>query len=153
MTESEYEKEATRLRPMLVGIGRKLLGDAEAAEDATQDVLLRLWQMADRLRVPVDALARIVMRNHCIQLLRKRTPTSPLTGDYAEQPSDSDNRIEQMEEAIERLPALQQTILHMRHIQGMELKEMAVLLEMNEPALRKALSRARMAVRDKMLKR
>ena len=52
---------------------------------------------------------------------------------------------------VDSLPELQQTILRLRHMQGMEMKELAALLQMNEAAVRKALSRARMAVRDKYL--
>jgi RNA polymerase sigma-70 factor (ECF subfamily) len=37
-------------------------------------------------------------------------------------------------------------------MQGMEMKELAAMLQMNEAAVRKALSRARMAVRDLYLK-
>jgi RNA polymerase sigma-70 factor (ECF subfamily) len=55
-------------------------------------------------------------------------------------------------QVVDSLPELQQTILRLRHMQGMEMKELAAMLQMNEAAVRKALSRARMAVRDLYLK-
>lgn len=50
---------------------------------------------------------------------------------------------------IEALPDLQQTILRLRHMEGMDSKEIAELTGSTEVAVRKALSRARQAVRDK----
>jgi RNA polymerase sigma-70 factor (ECF subfamily) len=54
---------------------------------------------------------------------------------------------------IETLPSLQQTILRLRHIEGMEMKDIAELIGTNEVAIRKALSRARQAVRTQYMKR
>ncbi len=150
MTEKEYQTEATRLRPMLVGIGRQLLGDTDAAEDAAQEVLLKLWQMVAELRIPVDGLAHLMMRNHCISQMRHRPMFLPLDDSLPNPQSEEDNRMGTMLEAIEQMPALQQTILQLRHIQGMEMKEIARLTGMNEVALRKALSRARLALKNKI---
>ena len=50
---------------------------------------------------------------------------------------------------IDTLPPLQQTILRLRHAEGMEMAQLAALIGSSEVALRKALSRARMAVRQK----
>jgi RNA polymerase sigma-70 factor (ECF subfamily) len=58
-------------------------------------------------------------------------------------------RIERMMKVIETLPDMQQTILRLRHMEGMEFKEIAELTGSTEAAVRKALSRARQAVRDK----
>ena len=53
---------------------------------------------------------------------------------------------------IETLPSLQQTILRLRHIEGMEMSDIAALIGSNEVAIRKALSRARQAVRTQYVK-
>ncbi len=151
MTESEYQTEATRLRPLLISIGRQILDDTDTAEDAAQDVLLKLWQMVDELRIPIDGLARLMMRNHCISLMRSRPTFVPLSDRQTEDTqAETDERLEAMMTAVEEMPALQQTILQLRHIQGMEMKEIARLMGMNEAALRKALSRARLALRNKI---
>ena len=44
------------------------------------------------------------------------------------------------------------TILRLRHLEGMEMNEIAVLIGSSEVAIRKALSRARQAVRQKYMK-
>ncbi len=53
---------------------------------------------------------------------------------------------------IESLPSLQQTILRLRHMEGMEMKDIAEIIGSSEVALRKALSRARQAVRQQYMK-
>ena len=53
---------------------------------------------------------------------------------------------------VESLPSMQQTILRLRHIEGMEMSDIAEMTGSNEVALRKVLSRARQAVRLQFLK-
>ena len=52
---------------------------------------------------------------------------------------------------IDRLPTLQQTLIRLRHMENMEMKDIAALVGSNEVAVRKALSRARQAIRNKYL--
>lgn len=53
---------------------------------------------------------------------------------------------------IADLPVLQQTIIQLRHIDGMEMADIARYMGMKEPAVRKALSRARQALRGMIVK-
>ena len=50
MTQEEYKDEVRRIRPKLLSVARRYVGDDDA-EDTVQDVLLRLWQMLDELRL------------------------------------------------------------------------------------------------------
>lgn len=147
MTQEQFKQEAQRLRPWLVGIARRYLGDTDEAEDTVQDVLLHLWQLVDELRSPLDALARVLTRNRAIDILRRRKPQVEITaiGHTAEERED-DERMEQMMRIIEELPPTQQTIIRLRHMEGMEMSQIATLTGMSEVAVRKALSRARQAI-------
>ena len=151
MTQEEYKEEAQRLRPHLMEVARRYL-DNDDAEDTVQDALMRLWQMVDSLRMPIDALARVLTRNLCIDKVRRRHTTIAI--DDASRLStdsdpESDERIERLMKVIATLPSLQQTILRLRHMEGMEMHQIAELIGSNEVAIRKALSRARQAVREK----
>ena len=64
-----------------------------------------------------------------------------------------DERLARILSVIEGLPPLQQTILRLRHMEGMELRDIAALTGSSEVAVRKALSRARQAVRLQYMKR
>ena len=152
MTQEEFKEEAQRLRPRLMLTARRYLGDDDA-EDTVQDALLRLWQMVGELRQPFDALALRLTRNLCIDKVRRKRPTLTLTdsGETGEA-DDNDERIERMMAVVSTLPDLQQTVLRLRHLEGMEMNEIADLTGSSEVAVRKALSRARQAVRQKYMK-
>lgn len=152
MTQEEFKEEAQRLRPRLMLTARRYLGDDDA-EDTVQDALLRLWQMVGELRQPFDALALRLTRNLCIDQVRRRKPTVVLTDSGGTDQADGDDeRVERMMAVVSTLPDLQQTILRLRHLEGMEMNEIADLTGSSEVAIRKALSRARQAVRQKYMK-
>ena len=152
MTQEEFKEEAQRLRPRLMLTARRYLSDDDA-EDTVQDALLRLWQMVGELRQPLDALALRLTRNLCIDQVRRRKPTVMLTDSGGTDLADGDDeRIERMMAVVSTLPDLQQTILRLRHLEGMEMNEIADLTGSSEVAVRKALSRARQAVRQKYMK-
>ena len=157
MTQEQFKDETRRLRPRLMELARRYLGDDDA-EDTVQDTLLRLWQMVGDLRQPLDGLALRLTRNLCIDQLRRQRPASPpasydsfivIDDAYA---NNDEERIERMMSVIATLPSLQQTILRLRHLEGMEMKEIAALAGSSETAIRTALSRARKAVRTQYLK-
>ena len=152
MTTETFRQEAQRMRTTLVRLAFGILRDSDEAEDVVQDVLLRLWQMRDQLRMPIEPLARVLTRNRCIDIVRRKKPAAELSlAVFQEEDVALRERIERMMKVIETLPDLQQTILRLRHMEGMEFKEIAELTGSTEVAVRKALSRARQAVRDKFI--
>ena len=152
MTAEEYIRQATAIRQRVLDTARKCLGDMDEAEDIAQDVMLKLWLMRDELWQPVDGIAAVITRNLCIDRLRKQQPTTDITQlAEAEAPGDDGEQIERMMQVIDTLPSTQRTILRMRHLEGMEMREIALVLGSTEVAVRKTLSRARMAVRRKLL--
>ena len=148
--------EARRLRPKLIETARRYLAD-EDAEDTVQDALLRLWQMLGGLHVPIDGLAVVLTRNLCVSQLRRQHACLPLAeeqaGATAAADTAADERIDRLMAVVEALPPMQQTILRLRHIEGMEMAEIAALTGSSEVAVRKALSRARQSVRQTYLKK
>jgi len=153
MTQEEYKEEARRLRPRLLQTARRYLNEDDA-EDTVQDVLLRLWQMVDTLRMPIDALATVLVRNFCVDRLRRQKPSLALTASYEQaDETETDERIERVLAMIDTLPTLQQTILRLRHIEGMGMKEIAELTGSSEVAIRKTLSRARQTLKQQYEKR
>ena len=158
MTQEEYKDEVRRIRPKLLSVARRYVGDDDA-EDTVQDVLLRLWQMLDELRLPVDALATVLVRNQCVSLLRKQRRAVALPATIASDgfsvgvaTDSTGENLDRLMAIVESLPSMQQTILRLRHIEGMEMSDIAELTGSNEVAVRKALSRARQTVRLQFLK-
>lgn len=71
----------------LFGIALRVLGNRTEAEDALQDIYVKIWRNADRYRAnglsPVTWLATVA-RNHCIDRLRRRRAE----GGRSEMPED-----------------------------------------------------------------
>lgn len=156
MTKDEYEIAMLRLRPTLMADANRYLGDTADAEDMVQDAMMRLWQMCAQLKSPVDGLARVLVRNLCLDAIRRRKPREgieslPPVVFRGNDEAEEHQRIESMMKVVENLPEIPQTILRLRHMEGMEMKDIAHLLQMEEATVRKALSRARQAVRDRMI--
>lgn len=154
MTTDDFEREAERLRPMLVAVATGTLGDARYAEDAAQDTLAKLWAMREELRLPLDALARAVVRNLCIDYLRRRrtTPVAECPEQaYTTDANAGEDAFTRVMQVIDKLPAAQQVVIRLRHIDGMRTADIARLTGTNEAAVRKQLSRARMAIKKHYL--
>ncbi len=152
MTTEEFQQQAEELRIQLVSIAHKYLGNTDEAEDIAQDAMVKLWLMREQLTLPIAGMASIVTRNLCIDALRKKHQTV----DIAQLPDEADfsddgEQIEQMLKVIDSLPSTQRTILRMRHLQGMEMREIALVLGSTEVAVRKTLSRARKVVRKRLI--
>ncbi len=150
MTAGDFEREVEAARPMLLQTARGMLGDADDAEDAAQEALLKLWGMAASLRSPLAPLAKVLVRNLCVDRLRRRRPT--VSVDSVVLPESVADEAEYalfngMMAFIDSLPAAQQVVLRLRHIDGMDYSEIARLTGGSEAAVRKMVSRARMAVR------
>ena len=152
MTTEAFQQQAGELRKQLVSIAHKYMGNTDEAEDIAQDAMVKLWLMREQLTLPITGMASIVTRNLCIDALRKKHQTI----DIAQLPDEADfsddgEQIEQLLKVIDSLPSTQRTILRMRHLQGMEMREIALVLGSTEVAVRKTLSRARKVVRNRLI--
>ena len=70
---------------------------------------------------------------------------------FYEEQSVEDERLERIVSIMNSLPTMQQTIVRLRHMEGMEMRQIAELTGSSEVAVRKALSRARKAIKEQFL--
>jgi RNA polymerase sigma-70 factor (ECF subfamily) len=79
MSHERFKAEILPIRDHLFYTARQILSDEDDAEDAVQEVLLRLWNLRDTLGKydSLPAFATTVTKNHCLDKLRvkKRTDT------------------------------------------------------------------------------
>lgn len=148
MTVDEYKEEVERNRPRMLCVARSYLKAGDEAEDVVQDVLLKLWQLLDNLHLPMGPLALVLVKNLCVDALRRRQPTMTIPENVAENEPTVDERYEKVMQLVDKLPTMQQTIMRLRHMEGMEMRQIAALTGSNEAAVRKALSRARQTIRQ-----
>ena len=149
MEQKDFEIFVLQTRLKLLRSAEILLKDADDAEDAVQDTVFKLWAMRNRLDEyrSVEALSMVVLRRICLNRLRRANfdlpPTVTDTEPSAEQRLIGREETERVEKLIASLPDKQQTVLRMKHADGLETATIAQLTGISEEAVRQTLSRAR----------
>lgn len=152
---------APALRERVIGMAGRIC-PPDIADDVAQDTLLRLWTMREKLDAysSIEALAMVIARNRAIDLMREAGTHTGLGGiERQELYPAPDEAVTTSETAAEidtimsSLPSVQQAVLRMRHVEGMEIEEIARTIGSKPGAIRTALSRARQNVKELFLKR
>lgn len=153
MTEAEFNDAAERYLNMVYRIALNWFGSVPDAEDAAQEVMLRLWKSGpppgkgeDRLRY---WLARVSV-NVCKDLSRTpwRLHTVPLDQTpelLAPEPEDR-----QVLEEVLRLPKKYRVPLYLHHYEGYSAAEVGALLGLNVSTVRTRLDRARKKLKEQL---
>ena len=162
MTQLEFVALVSPFKDKVFRLARRILISVEEAQDVSQEILMRLWNKREQLceYKSVEAFAMTMTKNYCLdQLKNKRASNLKIDSlEFSENRSKLEDEIENkdslnwVEKFIQVLPVQQKIILQMRDIEGYEFEQMAEILEMNETAIRVALSRARKSIRESMLK-
>ena len=162
MTQNDFVLLTAPFKDKVFRLAKRLLVSTEEAEDATQEVLVKLWNKNEGLAAyhSVEALAMTMTKNFCLdQLKSKRAGNLKIThhnftdrqAGLQQKLEDSDS-LQWVEKIINQLPEQQRLIVQLRDVEQYEFEEIAKILEMNETAIRVALSRARKTIRAFMLK-
>lgn len=162
MNQNEFIKIVNPFKDKVFRLAKRLLVSTEEAEDATQEVMVKLWTKSDRLNElnSVEAMAMTMTKNYCLdQLKSKRASNMTIVhNNYQDSQASLQQKVEDVdslnwvEKIINDLPEQQRLILQMRDVEQYEFEEIAKILDMNETAIRVALSRARKTVRETMTK-
>ncbi len=161
MNQSEFIKVISPFKDKVFRLAKRLLVSTEEAEDATQEVLIKLWNKNEALEKlnSVEAMAMTMTKNYCLdQLKSKRASNLTLVhSNYSsrdaglEQKTEDNDSLEWVAKIIRTLPEQQQLIIQMRDIEEMDFDQIAEVLDMNETAVRVALSKARKLRRETMM--
>jgi RNA polymerase sigma factor (sigma-70 family) len=162
MNQVQFLELTSPFKDKLFRLAKRLLISTEEAEDATQEVLVKLWHKSESLNGfnSVEAFAMTITKNYCLdQLKSKRANTIKIVHDnYEANETRIDKKIEDNDsldwvgKIINQLPEQQRLIIQMRDIEQYEFEEIAKIMQMNETAIRVALSRARKTIRECMTK-
>lgn len=160
MNQNEFVLLINPFKDKLFRLAKRLLVSTEEAEDATQEVLVKLWNKNDSLSTynSVEAMAMTMTKNYCLdQLKSKRASNLKIVHtNFTDRAASLQQKLEDtdslswVEKAINDLPKQQRLIIQMRDVEEYEFEEIAKILEMNETAVRVALSRARKTIRTFM---
>jgi len=158
MDKNRFKTEVLPLRERLFGYASRMLGNSDDAEDIVQEVLLKLWFMRSELYRynSVAALSYMITKNlslnHLKTARRKREKLPEISVSREESPPDlqlqEKESLKNVMSIIDRLPGLQQAVIKMRHLEGMEIAEIAQLTGSTPEAVRMSLSRARKRIKE-----
>jgi len=157
MHPEEFKTLVLSLHRSLYRFARSFLAESQEAEDCVQEVLLKLWLKRSSLGEVKNpkAYAMQMTRNLCLDKLKKRKHMT-LEMEHERIASDQrpDRQLETadavacMEKIMALLPEQQRTLIHLRNVEGLEMKEIAEVTDMTIEHVRVTLSRARMAIRQ-----
>jgi len=162
MNQQEFVSLIDPFKDKVYRLAKRLLVSSDEAQDATQDILVKLWDKKTKLEAyqNVEALAMTMTKNYCLdQLKSKRASNIKLIHtNFTDREPRLDKKVEDqdswdwVDKMINELPEQQKVIIQLRDIEQYEFEEIAKVLEMSETAVRVALSRARKTIREKMTK-
>jgi RNA polymerase sigma-70 factor (ECF subfamily) len=136
----------------------RLTRSAPAAQDLTQETMLRGWRFRSKLRDPTAArvwLLRIATNLHRDQW-RAARPAEPLLADPADRAASASRRMEQQESvaralaALDELPARQRQAIHLVTMEQLSHTDAAEVLGITVDALKASLSLGRRTMRERL---
>ena len=152
----------TRLRDNLLSMSRRILQNEDDASDAIQEAFCRLWPLRSKVKDEQEASALTVTttRHICIDRVRQKSRFTEYDPESNEIQEETDNDNEQVQELFLTVKRLidreltenQRLILELRDFRGFEIDEIARQLNMQPPAVRMNLSRARKTIREQYKK-
>ena len=163
MQQKEFLHIVMPFKDKLYRMAKRLLVSREEAEDATQEVLLKLWSKNDAMATynNVEAFAMTMTKNFCLDRLKSKQASNLklVHSNYSDERTslqkqlEATDSVEWVERIMEELPEQQKMVLQLRDVEQYDFEEICELLDMKPTAVRVTLSRARKTVRKKLIEK
>jgi RNA polymerase sigma-70 factor (ECF subfamily) len=160
MTQADFVKLIMPFKDKVFRLAKRLLVSNEEAEDATQEILMKLWNNKESIEEyrNVEAFSMTMTKNFCLDRLKSKQAQNLkiVHSNYQDNNKSLQRQVELNDSVdwvakiIEELPEQQKIVLQLRDIEEYEFEEIAKVLDMNETAIRVSLSRARKTIREKL---
>jgi len=162
MNQSDFLKVVLPFKDKVFRLSKRLLTSTEEAEDATQELLFKLWKNRDKIASykNTEAFAMTMTKNYCYDRLKSKQ-ASNLTlihSNYKEKETSLENKLEYIDSVdrvhllINNLPDQQKLIIQLRDIEQYDFEEICEMVNMKPTAVRVSLSRARKTIREQLTK-
>lgn len=154
-----------RFGALVFKTSRQVLPTRAEAEDAVQEIFVRLWKTSDRYdpsRAKLVTWVMLITRRLLIDKLRRkqvRPINLPLEGDPVgrehsgsreARATEEQERSHVLVQRIEELPVLQQEVIRRAYLKGFTLREVSEQLEVPIGTIKSALSRGLARLRDRL---
>jgi RNA polymerase sigma-70 factor (ECF subfamily) len=160
----EFKKRILPLNGKVYHYAYLLLKNKAEAEDAVQEVYLKLWKIRHSLEQynSLEAFTLKVTRNWCLDRIKSKKPVYIETyNSWYDKKDDEADPLRMLENndhldllfgILDKLPDQQKQIIQLRDIENREFEEIADIMDMKINAVRVSLSRARNKIREEMTK-
>jgi RNA polymerase sigma-70 factor (ECF subfamily) len=163
MKQSEFLNVVMPFKDKLFRLAKRLLVSREEAEDATQEILMKLWSKNESIGKynNVEAFAMTMTKNFCLDRLKSKQASNLklVHSNYSDDSTSLQKQVEAkdslswVEKIMEDLPEQQKMVLQLRDVEEYDFDEIGELLNMKPTAIRVTLSRARKTVREKLMQK
>ena len=160
MNQAEFLNIVVPFKDKIFRLAKRLLISTEEAEDATQEMLLKLWKNREQIQnyKNVEAFSMTMTKNFCLDKLKSKHAQNLkiVHSNYKDENTSLQKQVELNDsiswvgKIIENLPEQQKMVIQLRDIEQYDLEEIAQMLEMNNTAVRVTLSRARKSIREQL---
>ncbi|OUS01892.1 RNA polymerase subunit sigma-70 [Flavobacteriales bacterium 33_180_T64] len=160
MTQTDFTKLVMPFKDKVFRLAKRLLVSREEAEDATQEILMKLWKNKQKIAdyKNVEAFSMTMTKNFCLDRLKSKQAQNLkiVHSNYQDHNTSLQKEVENKDSVdwvskiIAELPEQQKIILQLRDIEEYDFDEIAKVVDMNPTAIRVALSRARKTIREKL---
>ncbi len=163
MSEREFLEFITGVKDKMYRLSLRILISKDAAHDATQEVILKLWKIKAKLKEyhSPEAFAMTMTKNYSYdQLKAKRNNQVRLVHTNYEDNQQSSlqrqieakDELKQVQKIISNLSEQEQLLIQLRDVEQYSYDEMEKISGLKPTAMRVCLSRARKKIRTAMLK-
>ena len=151
MTSGEFHNTWLPLQGRFYRVAFYILENEADAKDAVQELYLKLWNLRDHLELIREpaAYGSLMMRNLCLDRLRRLKPSEELREEMAASKAPPDEQLERREELrevlsrLDGLPESQRKLLTLRVIQGLSYEEISKITGLSPLNIRVQVSLAR----------
>lgn len=160
MTQTEFLNIVMPFKDKVFRLAKRLLVSTEEAEDATQEILVKLWNKRNKFQEykNIEAFSMTMTKNFCLDKLKSKQAQNLkiVHSNYQDHSVSLQKQVELndslswVERIMEDLPPQQKMVVQLRDIEQYDYDEIAKMLDMNNTAVRVTLSRARKTIREKL---
>ncbi len=163
MNQTAFLNLVSPFKDKLYRLAKRLLISNEEAEDATQEILLKLWNNKGKIATykNTEAFAMTMTKNYCLDRLKSkqaqnlRIVHNNFNDDSVQLQKQVEHKdsLEWVGKLMAKLPAQQRLVMQLRDIEHYEFSDIAKVTNMKETAVRVTLSRARKTIREQLIQK
>ncbi len=168
--KAEFARFVQTHSPAIYRLALRMLNNPQDAEDILQETFIKAYQNLPRFdgRSKLSTWLYRIATNEALMLIRRRKPEALSVEapegnsemqetleivDWSHMPEEallSDEVRQYLRQAIDALPHTLKTVFLLREIEGLSTRETAEVLGLSEAAVKTRLSRARLALRERL---